>query len=530
MTRGNDTLESPPREVAEGPSDAGRPPVASDPWTAGWTPPSRKTLARKHARAIRRERELARNGHRDAAVDSDAADRTTSIEPDQTRRPPVIPTTPEAPGRLFGSIAAVATAYWYWVVATIVIAVAIPLVSGWSASTVSTGSMEPTVSPGDVVAFAEYDGRSLQPGTIIQFDDPVRPGETVTHRVVGINDDGTYTTRGDANAAPDSTPVPPDAILGVATLVAPRAGLPQIWWMHRDYTTFGIWVAVTAAAVAIMSIHGRASENGIRPRRRPERRRSIVRPALALGLLLAAAGVGTAAWSQARFSAAADPPVSSFSSASSFQDFEHLGFVGSATCGTSSSTVGVDATIEAGSTVVVRFALRDLRGGAGYSGTDSAGNAYTVDAVANDGSRSEVAVLSAHVATALAPGDTIVITHPEGRASVVAVDAFSGIASTNRVAAVGAGSGNDQTPTIAVSVTEVPALVVGHIAVRDLVAVLEPATGWTPLVSQPTTCDRDLTHRSAWQQWSSPGTTTYAPTFVDKANRWSGVIVAYRGD
>ncbi len=150
-------------------------------------------------------------------------------------------------------IATVATAYWYFAVATLAITLLVPLAAGWTTSTVMSNSMEPTVSAGDVVAFAEYDGALLGQGTIILFTDPVREDSTLTHRVVGLNPDGTYETKGDANQGSDSTQVPTESIRGVARMVSPYGGLPYYWLATGQYLWLATWILVTAAAAMLMS-------------------------------------------------------------------------------------------------------------------------------------------------------------------------------------------------------------------------------------------------------------------------------------
>ena len=155
--------------------------------------------------------------------------------------------------RLRLAIATVATAYWYFALATLAITVLVPLAAGWSATTVMSNSMGPTISAGDVVAFAEYDGALLPPGAIIQFNDAAREDSTLTHRVVAINPDGTYQTKGDANGGVDSTKVPAESIIGVARMVSPYGGLPHFWLATGEYVWLGAWILLTAAAAMLMS-------------------------------------------------------------------------------------------------------------------------------------------------------------------------------------------------------------------------------------------------------------------------------------
>lgn len=68
---------------------------------------------------------------------------------------------------------------------------------GKSILVVRTGSMEPTINPGDMIVISkEYEYKK---GDIVTF---YEDGTFVTHRIVKINEDG-YTTKGDANDLED---------------------------------------------------------------------------------------------------------------------------------------------------------------------------------------------------------------------------------------------------------------------------------------------------------------------------------------
>ena len=106
---------------------------------------------------------------------------------------------------------------------------------GWEPMVVTTGSMQPAINPGDIVLSAPpEDAVVLDAGTVITFEDPVRPGELITHRIDTVNEDGTYTTRGDANSSADSYEVTTDELTGVGRLLVPAVGLPPVSYTHLD--------------------------------------------------------------------------------------------------------------------------------------------------------------------------------------------------------------------------------------------------------------------------------------------------------
>ena len=254
MNRGT-TNVAPPLldEVGQWPSETGRPLTAvQDPWNESWEAPQRGDLARKHSLARKRERLLARKGH---STPTDLEELEALPDPDDE----IVVGNNGVFSKIGVVLATFASAYWYYAVTIVGLAIALPLALGWSTSTVATGSMEPVISPGDVVAFADYDGGNLPIGSIIRFDDPNRAGETVTHRLIGINPDGTFETKGDANSQPDSSSVPPETVSGVARIVTPHAGLPQVWVGSENWTTFTLWVSITVAAGMTVGLYGRGT-------------------------------------------------------------------------------------------------------------------------------------------------------------------------------------------------------------------------------------------------------------------------------
>ena len=114
------------------------------------------------------------------------------------------------------------------------------LLPGWRSVVISSGSMSPSIRTGDVVVVAPSDGQGLSPGTVAVFSDPAVSG-TVTHRIVGVNPDGSYRTKGDANPEADSTPFSPEQVVGVGRLVVPYAGLPLTWYWKGAWPKLAIW-------------------------------------------------------------------------------------------------------------------------------------------------------------------------------------------------------------------------------------------------------------------------------------------------
>jgi signal peptidase I len=180
--------------------------------------------------------------------------------------------------------------------AALAAAATLPALLGWSTFVVQSGSMTPAVRAGDALVAAPVEPGTIRRGQIALVDDPAVHGRVLSHRVDDIRPDGEIITKGDANAEPDSTPVPADRVLGLARMRVPFVGLPQHWLAERDDRSLLLWTALTAVAVtaAVTDPTRRpakrhASRGPRTPRRRPPRR-------LTFGLLAVAGLVATAGW------------------------------------------------------------------------------------------------------------------------------------------------------------------------------------------------------------------------------------------
>jgi signal peptidase I len=81
---------------------------------------------------------------------------------------------------------------------------------------VVTGSMEPTIMTGDFIIVHKASPEQLQVNDIITFysDSPETKDLLITHRIIGIKDDGTFITKGDANNIEDQVSARPERVLG----------------------------------------------------------------------------------------------------------------------------------------------------------------------------------------------------------------------------------------------------------------------------------------------------------------------------
>ncbi|THE65581.1 signal peptidase I [Salinadaptatus halalkaliphilus] len=91
---------------------------------------------------------------------------------------------------------------------------------------VLSGSMEPDISPGDVVIVEEADPALIEEGDVITYarSDAEIP---VTHRVIDVREQGgevAFQTQGDANPEPDTQLVPGENVLGSVAVTLPLIG------------------------------------------------------------------------------------------------------------------------------------------------------------------------------------------------------------------------------------------------------------------------------------------------------------------
>jgi signal peptidase len=128
-----------------------------------------------------------------------------------------------------------------------------PQVVGWQPRVVLTGSMLPTVRPGDValIAPATVGKATLPPGRVVLVRDPGRSSGFYLHRVVRYDDDGRIVTKGDANATEDWPAVDPSRVAGQLRLVVPVIGLPLLWWRDGDWAALAIGGGLSWAALVL---------------------------------------------------------------------------------------------------------------------------------------------------------------------------------------------------------------------------------------------------------------------------------------
>jgi signal peptidase len=141
-----------------------------------------------------------------------------------------------------------------------------PLLLGDHPHTDLSGSMEPTISPGDVVMDEQISPTEAEVGDIVTFRDPEEESKLLTHRVVGIRrlNDGrfAFVTQGDANNTQEHWRVPAGGQIGKVIYTVPWVGHVAVFARTR----LG-WILLIG--VPLLLILGEELVRIWRPRTRP---------------------------------------------------------------------------------------------------------------------------------------------------------------------------------------------------------------------------------------------------------------------
>jgi len=199
-----------------------------------------------------------------------------------------------------------------------------PALAGWETTVVMSGSMAPTISPGDVAVVRPVDTADLRPGQLLLVDDPDTPGRLRLHRLVAVQAGGLQ-LKGDANPTADPALVAPGAVHGVGALRLPDLGLPVVWAAEGRWQPLAVTGAVLALVVAAAGAH-RADDDedrsdapvpGSRRARRPTGRGTPAATVLGGAVLAVGALVGSST-TGALFSATTTNDADSFAAATYF--------------------------------------------------------------------------------------------------------------------------------------------------------------------------------------------------------------------
>jgi signal peptidase I len=142
---------------------------------------------------------------------------------------------------------------WGFVIG-LVCAVTLPVAFGLHPMTVLTGSMRPTIQPGDMVVDEPISPSQIRIGDIVTFQEP-HGTRTITHRVrkISVSEGQAHvTTRGDANDTVEKWQVPLTGRVGRVVYQVPKIGYP-VTWAHTPQGRLGL-VSVPAMILAVWAM------------------------------------------------------------------------------------------------------------------------------------------------------------------------------------------------------------------------------------------------------------------------------------
>jgi signal peptidase I len=136
----------------------------------------------------------------------------------------------------------------------LVLAVTAPMAVGLRPLTVLTGSMQPTIKPGDMIVDEPVSASQIRVGDIVTYREP-HGTRTITHRVrsVSISQGQTHVvTKGDANHTVEKWQVPDTGEVGRVVYAVPKLGYP-ITWSHTRNGRLAL-VSIPAFVLAIWAL------------------------------------------------------------------------------------------------------------------------------------------------------------------------------------------------------------------------------------------------------------------------------------
>jgi signal peptidase I len=155
-----------------------------------------------------------------------------------------------------GTTAGVVSSVMLTSVVLLILVVIVGMVLGaWRFTVIDTGSMRPTLNPGDVAVLTPEPTTALKRGQIVAFHPPGEPGLTVVHRVFSIrrvSNGLIIQTKGDANNATDQWQARITSnTVWRETLKAPKVGYLAVWSRQRP-VRLGLFIVIVALVVSML--------------------------------------------------------------------------------------------------------------------------------------------------------------------------------------------------------------------------------------------------------------------------------------
>ncbi len=160
--------------------------------------------------------------------------------------------------------------YWMFMLAVLTLGALLMLslvpIAHIQVKVVKSGSMEPAIQTGSIVI--DRPAESYKVGDVITFGADTKTQIPTTHRIVAITGEGSsevFTTKGDANDAPDPVQTPLSGVHGRVILTVPYVG--YVLNFARQPLGFALLVGVPAAFIILEEL-GKIIQEVLRMRRR----------------------------------------------------------------------------------------------------------------------------------------------------------------------------------------------------------------------------------------------------------------------
>ena len=136
-----------------------------------------------------------------------------------------------------------------------VVMVAPGLISGSTQIlTVMSESMSPAIGVGDVIIVKSVDPATLKIGDIITYA-PQKYGVVITHRIIDIEENGDFVTKGDANRRNDINNVDPAQVIGKCDMILPYLG----YLTHYARQPIGFIILILVPTILLIVIEIRSA-------------------------------------------------------------------------------------------------------------------------------------------------------------------------------------------------------------------------------------------------------------------------------
>jgi signal peptidase len=154
--------------------------------------------------------------------------------------------------------------------------VLLPSAFSGSLAIVRSSSMEPAMRAGALAVMVPIDAEDVKVGDIIAFGPPWDPDVTVSHRVIGVYNDGQilFDTKGDATEDTDPYYVPAQSVHGKVVFNIPYLGYAASFVMRyvRTWLGFVFLVCIPMVIIVGSAIRDVTQSSNVRVKRLARRR------------------------------------------------------------------------------------------------------------------------------------------------------------------------------------------------------------------------------------------------------------------